>query len=67
MPHTQLHERLKSGALVEALPDWQAERRTVYVVWTQGQLMPLRVRLLVEHLVACATADPLLQDERLAL
>lgn len=63
LPHTQLHARMQRGALVEALPDWQAEQRTVYVVWPQGQLMPLRVRLLVEHLVACAAADPLLQGE----
>lgn len=59
-PQTQVIGELQSGRLVEVLPDWEAETRPIYAIWPQSRLMPARVRVLLDHLVACAAAHPYL-------
>jgi len=53
-------EELASGALKEVLPEWQADSRAVYAVWPQQRYLPARVRELLEHLLAFAEQEPLL-------
>lgn len=58
-PMPQVVEELKTGKLVAVMPDWETESRAIYAVWPQSQLMPARVRALLDHLVECALAHPL--------
>ncbi|QLG88031.1 LysR family transcriptional regulator [Chitinibacter bivalviorum] len=58
-PKPQVIQELESGQLVTVMPDWETESRVIYAVWPQSQLMPARVRVLLDHLVDCAMAHPL--------
>jgi LysR family transcriptional regulator AphB len=59
-PITVCYEELASGALQEILPQWQADARAIYAVWPQQRYLPARVRALLEHLLAFAEQEPLL-------
>ncbi|MCX7207795.1 MAG: LysR family transcriptional regulator [Proteobacteria bacterium] len=59
-PITVCCEELASGALQEVLPQWQADSRAIYAVWPQQRYLPARVRALLEHLLAFAAQEPLL-------
>ena len=59
-PYTTCSEELASGALQQILPDWQADSRAIYAVWSQQRYLPARVRALLEHLLDFAAQEPLL-------
>jgi LysR family transcriptional regulator, transcriptional activator AphB len=59
-PLFQASAALAAGQLVQVLPQWQGETRTVYAVWPQRSYMPARVAALVQHLVEFAACEPLL-------
>ena len=40
---------LRSGALVEVLPDFQAAKTPLHIVYPASQAMPRRVRLFIDH------------------
>lgn len=61
-PATQVADALQSGHLVEVLPAWQAATRPIYAIWPQSRQMPARVRVLLDHLVACAADQALLNE-----
>ena len=63
-PSTQVAEELQAGRLVSVLPEWEAATRSVYAIWPQSRQMPARVRVLLDHLVACAAEQPLLNPEQ---
>ena len=59
-PMTQVADDVDTGRLVEVMPAWEAATRPVYAIWPPSRQMPARVRMLLDHLVACAAAQPLL-------
>jgi LysR family transcriptional regulator AphB len=61
-PLSQCHDSLRSGRLVQLLPEWMPPPRDVYAVWSQQRYLPARVRALLEYLAAFAAADPLLRQ-----
>ncbi|MBQ4132957.1 MAG: LysR family transcriptional regulator [Desulfovibrionaceae bacterium] len=51
LPPGLCRPHIESGRLIHLLPDWQLPSINAYLVMPSGQL-PLRVRLLIEHLLA---------------
>jgi LysR family transcriptional regulator, regulator for bpeEF and oprC len=55
VPHYMAAEELGRGNLVEVLPDFRPPPMPVYVVWPGNRLMPARLRVFIDALVAhCA-------------
>jgi len=52
-PSFMLHEDLRSGALVELMPEYRAAEIGVYAVYPTRKQLPLKVRRLVDYLVEC--------------
>lgn len=62
-PLTQTHAELADGRLQQVLPQWRAESRHVYAVWSQQRHMPARVRALLDYLLDFAAGQPLFNDQ----
>ncbi|MEJ6004877.1 LysR family transcriptional regulator [Paucibacter sp. AS339] len=62
-PLTQAAAELQAGRLVEAMPDWTGELRVISAVWPHSRSMPARVRALLDHLITCTAAHPLLNTQ----
>ena len=50
MPKVFVREELKSGELLDLLPEWQLPRGVIHVAYATRQGMPAAVRALLEHL-----------------
>ena len=57
MPTFVCRGALESGALDRILPDWSGPTARFYLVYPERRLMPARVRLLIDFLIACGKAD----------
>ena len=56
-------ERLKSGELVQLLPQWQADAHDIALVWPQQRHLPARVRALIDQWLEFSAAEPRLQGQ----
>ena len=54
LPHARA--LLQSGAIVHVLPDWYADTRPVSIYYSSRRLLPAKVRVFVDHIVAAAAA-----------
>ncbi len=61
-PETQVMDEMQAGRLVRALPDWDAQSRSIFAIWPQSRLMPARVRALLNALVEHAAGHALLNS-----
>ena len=52
LPDILAAEPLASGKLVRVLPDWQAPLMDAHLLYPSRTLLPRRVRILIEHLLA---------------
>jgi DNA-binding transcriptional LysR family regulator len=57
----QAREYLKSGQLVQILPEWTQPLLPVYVVYPPNSHLSAKVRAFVDWVVEIFAADPLLQ------
>jgi DNA-binding transcriptional LysR family regulator len=56
----QVHADLVAGTLVRVLKDYEPEPLSVQLVWVEGRERLLRVRMMIDHLVAELKALPVL-------
>lgn len=54
IPDFVCHEALQAGELERVLPDWRGPAAQFYLLYPERRLLPERVRLLVDFLVACS-------------
>ncbi|MCT9810775.1 LysR family transcriptional regulator [Acidovorax sp. Be4] len=57
-PDFLLHEDLRSGALVELMPEFRAAELGIFAVYPTRKQLPLKVRRLVDFLVQALQAPP---------
>lgn len=57
-PDFLVHEDLRSGALVELMPDFRAAELGIFAVYPTRKQLPLKVRRLVDFLVAALQIPP---------
>lgn len=50
LPKSEIHEDLKSGRLVQILPDWIGPYRDIYAVWPSGKLLNSKAKALKTHM-----------------
>ena len=55
LPDILAAEPLANGKLVRVLPDWQAPLMDAHLLYPSRTLLPRRVRILIEHLLASVT------------
>lgn len=61
-PDFLVHEDLRSGALVELMPDFRAAELGIFAVYATRKQLPLKVRRLVDFLVKALHAPPWAQS-----
>lgn len=61
-PDFMLYEYLRSGELVEILPEYRMEELNVYAIYPTRKLLPVKVRRMVDYL-ARSLAHPVWQQE----
>ncbi|WP_110974384.1 LysR family transcriptional regulator [Acinetobacter sp. WCHAc060042] len=52
LPENVCKAEIVSGRLIKVLPEWQTPVRDIYAIWPSQKLLPTRVRVVVEDLVA---------------
>lgn len=52
LPISMASEQIQSGKLVQILPEWQGIPRTAYLMYRDRDNLPLRVRLLIDFMLA---------------
>lgn len=52
LPISMASEQIKNGKLVQILPEWQGIPRTAYLMYRDRDNLPLRVRLLIDFMLA---------------
>lgn len=57
-PDFLVHEDLRSGSLVELMPDFRAVELSIFAVYPTRKQLPLKVRRLVDFLVAALLVPP---------
>ncbi len=58
-PDFLIYEDLRSGALVELMPEFQGVELGIFAVYPTRKQLPLKVRRLVDFLVAALMKPPL--------
>lgn len=57
LPRRVVFEHMQQGELVALAPDWQGPLRKTYLLYRDRDNQPLRLRLLIEHLLQVAPAE----------
>ncbi|EHK5440331.1 LysR family transcriptional regulator [Aeromonas hydrophila] len=52
LPAMLCHEELASGTLVSVLPEWQQPRVPIYLLFPERRLMPRKLRVFIDFIVA---------------
>ncbi len=50
LPVIEVKSELKSGKLIQILPQWRGEVRNIYVVWPSGQLLNAKAKCLRDYI-----------------
>jgi len=57
LPRRVVEEQMELGRLLPVAPDWRGPRRHMYLLYRDRDNQPLRLRLLIEHLLAVAPQE----------
>ena len=52
LPDYLAYPKIKSGELVQVLPDWKSKARTLFMLYQEREHQPRRVRLLIEFVIS---------------
>lgn len=61
LPVSEVISELKSGQLVQVLPNWTGQDRNIYIIWAHGKLLTRRAKLFIEYLKSYIETIPSLQ------
>ena len=57
LPRRVVEEQVQRGLLLPVAPDWRGPQRQTYLLYRDRDNQPLRLRLLIDYLLAVAPAD----------
>jgi LysR family transcriptional regulator, transcriptional activator AphB len=63
LPVSEIVEELRSGRLVQLLPEWRGQTRELFAVWPSGRLLSARAKCLRDFMAEIIAAEPCLQGE----
>lgn len=58
LPLTEVQQELQRGELQQVLPDWQGDKREIYLVWPSGRLLNEKAKCLRDYLRHFIQSNP---------